>query len=224
MLYSRTLLFIHPLYYSSHLVTLTSHSNPLSGPPLDLYVSVSVIKWKVRSTGSRGNGVCRYNMSYNINWIFSFHHMSSPHVYSRYRCWHTSIYIITIVTAIPTGVEVFSWLAICHRGNIKWSPTIINPRFNLPFYSRWTNRNGPSQFITRLLHDRHYVIAHFHVLWVGTVFAVTGGFVHWFPLSSGYMYTLNLTRGKVHFVIISVDMNIPWFPQHLPGLSGIPRR
>jgi len=73
------------------------------------------------------------------------------------------------------------------------------------------------------VHDTYFVVAHFHyVLFGGSVFGIYAGLYHWFPKITGRMY--NEFWGRVHFVLTFIGFNLCFFPMHILGLQGMPRR
>jgi heme/copper-type cytochrome/quinol oxidase subunit 1 len=73
------------------------------------------------------------------------------------------------------------------------------------------------------LHDTYWVIAHIHyVLFGGSVFAVYAGFYYWFPKFTGKQLSEGL--GKLHFWLQMIGFNLTFFPMHVVGLLGMPRR
>ncbi len=52
--------------------------------------------------------------------------------------------------------------------------------------------------------------------------AIFGGIYYWFPKMSGRR--LNETLGKVHFWLMLIGLNLAFFPMHILGLLGMPRR
>jgi heme/copper-type cytochrome/quinol oxidase subunit 1 len=73
------------------------------------------------------------------------------------------------------------------------------------------------------VHDTYFVVAHFHyVLIGGAVFPLLGGIYYWFPKMTGRLMSERV--GKVVFGMIFAGTHLTFFPMHLLGLMGMPRR
>jgi cytochrome c oxidase subunit 1 len=73
------------------------------------------------------------------------------------------------------------------------------------------------------VHDSYFVVAHFHyVLIGGAVFPLLAGVYYWFPKITGRM--LSEVQGQVHFTLAFIGFNVTFFPMHILGLAGMPRR
>jgi heme/copper-type cytochrome/quinol oxidase subunit 1 len=71
--------------------------------------------------------------------------------------------------------------------------------------------------------DSYFVVAHFHyVLFGGAVFPILGALHYWLPKMSGRMYSEAL--GRLNFALVFVGFNLTFFPMHIAGLLGMPRR
>ena len=73
------------------------------------------------------------------------------------------------------------------------------------------------------LTDSYFIVAHLHYVLLGiNVFPVVGGIHFWFPKITGRMMDERL--GKWTFWTMFVGFNVAFFPMHITGLMGMPRR
>ncbi len=71
--------------------------------------------------------------------------------------------------------------------------------------------------------DTYFVVAHFHyVLIGGAIFPVFGAFYYWLPKITGRMLSERL--GQLSFWLTFAGFNLTFFPMHIVGLLGMPRR
>jgi cytochrome c oxidase subunit 1 len=133
--------------------------------------------------------------------------------------------ISSMIIAVPTGIKIFNWLATTWRGNIHFDTPML---FALGFIAVFTIGGLSGIFVAAYpfdwqAHDTYYVVAHLHyVLFGGSMFAIFAALGYWWPKMFGRM--LSETLGRVAFWLIFVGMNLTFFPMHMLGLDGMPRR
>jgi len=133
--------------------------------------------------------------------------------------------LMTAFIAVPTGVKFFNWIATLWQGKITFEAPML---WAIGFLTMFLigGLNGmftASPPVDYALHDTYWVVAHIHdVLFGGSVFAVFASFYFWYPKVTGRMMDDKL--GKVHFWITFVGFNLAFFPMHMLGLEGMPRR
>jgi len=131
----------------------------------------------------------------------------------------------SMAIAVPSGIQIFCWLATMWHGR----PVLATPMlFVLAFFATFvlgglTGVMVASVPLDTQVHDTYFVVAHFHyVLIGGAVFPLMGAIYYWYPKFTGRMMSERLGRWVAGLVF--VGFNLAFFPMHLLGLAGMPRR
>src|SRR5678816_1278851 len=130
-----------------------------------------------------------------------------------------------MLIAIPTAVQIFCWLATIWSGR----PELRTPMlFILGFIFTFVNGGVTGVMLASVafdkqLHDSFFVVAHLHyVLLGGAVMPLFAAFYFWGPKITGRLFDERL--GKMHFWLFVTGVNVAFFPMHILGLHGMPRR
>jgi cytochrome c oxidase subunit I+III len=131
----------------------------------------------------------------------------------------------SMAIAVPAGIQIFCWLATLWDGKpVFATPLLFIIGFIVTFViGGLTGVMVASVPFDTQVHDTYFVVAHFHyVLIGGAVFPLLGAVYYWMPKISGRMMSERI--GKWAFWLIFIGFNLTFFPMHILGLQGMPRR
>jgi cytochrome c oxidase subunit I+III len=131
----------------------------------------------------------------------------------------------SLIIVIPSGIQIFAWITTIVAGR----PLFATPLLWIVGFIVFFVFGGLSGItfaavpFDQQVTDTYYVVAHFHyVIWGAAVFPVFGGMYYWFPKVTGRMYHEGL--GQASFWLAFLGTNLTFFPMHISGLLGMPRR
>ncbi len=131
----------------------------------------------------------------------------------------------SMTVSIPTGVQIFCWIATIWLGRPRFQvPMLWVIGFVITFVlGGLTGVMLASVPLDLQLHDTFFVVAHFHyVLIGGAVFPLLGAVTYWFPKATGRL--MSDFWGKISFALVFVGFHVTFFPMHITGMLGMPRR
>jgi len=131
----------------------------------------------------------------------------------------------SLVITIPSAIGVFAWVAtIWHGRPVFRTPFLFLAGFIVLFVIGGVSgvATAAVAFDTQLT-DTYFIVAHIHYVLIGiNVFPVMAGLYYWFPKMTGRM--LNERLGRWSFWVMFIAFNVGFFPMHIAGLLGMPRR
>jgi cytochrome c oxidase subunit I len=131
----------------------------------------------------------------------------------------------SLIIVVPSAVAVFAWTATIWTGR----PVITTAFLFFAGMIVLFVIGGVSGFMTASapldwqLTDTYFVVAHLHYVLIGiNVFPVVGAVYYWFPKFTGRL--LDERLGRWNFWTMFLGFNLGFFPMHVVGMLGMPRR
>ncbi|WP_116091189.1 cbb3-type cytochrome c oxidase subunit I [Sphingomonas crusticola] len=131
----------------------------------------------------------------------------------------------SMAIALPAGLQIFCWIATIWSGRPRLDTPML---WMLAFFATFVigGLSGvmtASAALNLQLTDTYFIVAHFHYVLVGgALFPLFGAFCYWYPKATGRL--MSERWGKVALAAIVGGFNLGFFPMHLLGLLGMPRR
>ncbi|HMM29483.1 MAG: cytochrome c oxidase subunit I [Chloroflexota bacterium] len=131
----------------------------------------------------------------------------------------------TMTIAVPTGVKVFNWVFTMIGGSLRFTTSML---YAIGFLMSFLIGGITGVFqalvpIDEMVHDSAWMVAHFHyTLFGGGAFGIFAGLYYWWPKMFGRK--LDEKIGKWQFWTLFIGFHITYFPMHILGLMGMPRR
>ncbi len=131
----------------------------------------------------------------------------------------------TTLIAIPTAVKIFNWIATIYGGKVSFKAPML---FAIGFIAMFLigGLNGAALAVVPFdyqVTDSYFVVAHLHyVLFGGSVFGIFAGIFYWFPKMTNRL--MNERLAQVQFWLMLIGVNMAFFPMHILGILGMPRR
>jgi cytochrome c oxidase subunit I len=131
----------------------------------------------------------------------------------------------SMMVVIPSTIQVFAWTSTVMLGR----PDFKTPLLFIGGFITFFVLGGLSGIMFAAIPfdqattDTYFVVAHFHFIIFGAaVFPLLGGMYYWFPKVTGRMY--HEGWAKVSFWLTFLGTSLTFFPMHIVGLLGMPRR
>ncbi len=131
----------------------------------------------------------------------------------------------SMIIVIPSAIQIFSWVTTILTG----TPEFKTPLLWIVGFIVFFILGGLSGITVAAIpfdqqvNASYYIVAHFHfVIFGGAVFPILGGMYYWFPKVTGRMY--NERVGQVSFWLSFLGTWVTFFPMHIAGIEGMPRR
>jgi heme/copper-type cytochrome/quinol oxidase subunit 1 len=131
----------------------------------------------------------------------------------------------SMIIVIPSAIQIFSWIATILTG----TPDFKTPLLWIVGFIVFFIVGGLSGITVAAIpfdqqvNASYYIVAHFHfVIFGGAVFPILGGMYYWFPKVTGRMYHERV--GQLSFWLSFVGTWATFFPMHIAGIDGMPRR
>ncbi|MDQ6612479.1 MAG: cbb3-type cytochrome c oxidase subunit I, partial [Gemmatimonadota bacterium] len=131
----------------------------------------------------------------------------------------------SMTVSIPSAMLMAIWICTMWNGRVVFTTPML---FALAFITQFVI-GGISGVMTAAVPfdwqstDTYFIVAHIHYVLVGgTVFGVFAGIYYWYPKMFGRMLSEKL--GVASFWLMVIGFNVAFFPMHISGLLGMPRR